>query len=142
MDQLSKVVFASLNLPLNVVMRDTQIDDNGRYWITSDGRLISLCDDQPFYRKFSDNGNGYLQVVIGNNKYYLHRLLALSFNADPNKEAIKYRLEVHHLDFDKSNNSLSNLVLIDSKKHHAIHNIWKRIKSYENSIKENVINNE
>ena len=70
MDQLSKVVFTSLNLPINVVMRDTQIDNNGRYWITSDGRLISLCDDQPIYRKFSDNGKGYLQVVIGNNKYY------------------------------------------------------------------------
>lgn len=130
-DYLSRVIFASLKLPNNVILRDLQIDEDGRYWITSDCRVLSICDEQPLYRKFHDNGDGYLQLEIGRRKYYLHRLMALTFNADAKKEAIKNSLVVHHLDRDKSNNSLTNLCLLDDRKHRAIHSIWKKIDTLE-----------
>ena len=130
-DYLNRMIIEALTLPPNVVLRSLDFDEEGRYWITSDERLLSVCRDQPRYKHFTDNGQGYYYTEIGNKKYYLHRLLALSFNQDQEKEPIKETLEVHHLDRNRDNNSLNNLTLVSKKKHQAIHSIWRKIDSWE-----------
>ena len=110
---------------------DESIDELGRYWITSDGRLLSVCGSVPVYRCFTDKGKRYLYVDINNKSYSLHRLLAITFNGDKNKEKILDNCIVHHLDFDLSNNSLNNLCILTPEKHRAIHQIHRRIEKWE-----------
>lgn len=114
------------------------IDQQGRYWITSDGRLLSVCGEVPLYRAFYDNGHGYLYVDINDNNYSLHRLLALSFNGDKEKEKIFNNCEVHHFDFDRSNNSLNNLCILTPEKHRTIHNIHRRLVKWEEQQRQNL----
>ena len=109
-DYLNRMIAAYLEMPSSVGLRSIDIDEEGRYWITSDGRLLSVVREQPLYKHFFDNGDGYYYTEIAGKKYYLHRLLALSFNQDPNKEKIKDNCEIHHLDRNRDNNDLSNLV--------------------------------
>lgn len=52
-----------------------------------------------------DNGNGYLYVHLGKGKKAIHRLVLNTFS--PNKKSNK--LHVNHKDFNKYNNTLSNL---------------------------------
>jgi len=58
--------------------------------------------------KPSDNGSGYLKVVLTKNKIKktikIHRLLALQFIPNPNNYPI-----IDHIDRNRSNNSLDNL---------------------------------
>ena len=87
----------------------------------SDGRLLSVCHKEARYKHFSDNGDGYYNTEIAGRNYYLHRLLALSFNADETKDKFnnsEYKTcVVHHLDRDKMNNTLPNLTILTPKKH-------------------------
>lgn len=128
-DYVERVIRESFNLPDNVIMKS--IDEEGRYWITSDGRVLSVVREQPRYKHFTDNGEGYLYTEIDGKKQYLHRLLALTFNADKEKEPIKYSLEVHHLDRNRANNDLSNLCLLTKERHRQIHDIWRKLDSWE-----------
>ena len=130
-DYLWRVIQESYNQPTPLTYRSVDIDQQGKYWITSDGRLLSVCRSRPHWKRFTDNGEGYYYTVIGENKYYLHRLLALSFNQDEEKEKIKDRCEVHHLDFDRSNNSLDNLCILTPEKHRIIHTLWNRWQKAE-----------
>lgn len=120
-DYLSRMIFENFNLPPDIAL--ACVDKQGRYWITSDGRLLSVCRDSPRYLKFFDNGNGYLYVDFDNERHYLHRLLAVAFNQDKEKQKLidSKNFDVHHLDFDKSNNSLENLCILTPKEHRAIH---------------------
>ena len=128
-DYVERVIIESFNLPSNIILKS--VDDEGRYWITSDGRILSVVREQPRYKHFTDNGEGYLYTEIDGKKQYLHRLLALTFNEDKEKEPIKHTLEVHHLDRNRVNNDLSNLCLVSRKKHKAIHDIWRLIDKQE-----------
>lgn len=130
-DYLSRAIFEGLQLPKNVILKAIEADEDGRYWILSDGRVLSVCREKPYYKNFTDDGNGYLYIKINNKKCYQHRLLALNFNLDKQKEKNKEQYEVHHLDFDKSNNELSNLCLVPPSKHRAIHSIHRRIEKWE-----------
>ncbi|MBR2507903.1 MAG: hypothetical protein IKB70_13715 [Bacilli bacterium] len=42
-DYLNRMINEVLTLPPNVILASAGFDDNGRYWITSDGRLMSVC---------------------------------------------------------------------------------------------------
>ena len=130
-DYLNRMIIEALTLPPNVSLRSLDFDEQGRYWITSDERLLSVCREQPIYKHFTDNGEGYYYTEIGGKKYYLHRLLALSFNQDQEKKKILDRCEVHHLDFDRSNNSLGNLCILTPEKHRLIHTLWNRWQKAE-----------
>ena len=130
-DYLNRMIAAYLEMPSSVELRSLDFDDQGRFWITSDSRLLSVVREKPLFKRFFDNGDGYYYTEIAGKKYYLHRLLALSFNQDPNKEMIKDCCEVHHLDRNKENNSLSNLVILTPEQHRAIHNIWRKIDNGE-----------
>lgn len=75
------------------------IHDN--YVLFDNGVILSLKTDQ-FMR--GSVVNGYRQIWLNSNRYYLHRLLAHAFIENPNS----YN-EVDHIDHDKLNNDLSNL---------------------------------
>jgi len=55
-DYLNRMINEFLNLPKNIVLRSIDFDNDGRYWITSDGRLLSVCREKPRYKHFTDNG--------------------------------------------------------------------------------------
>ena len=59
--------------------------------------------------------NGYFTVILHNVKYkqfYVHQLVAMAFfNHSPNK----FKIVVDHIDFDKTNNALSNLRLLSNR---------------------------
>ena len=129
---------AASALPPNVIMKCLKLDKQGRYWITSDSRLLSVCHKEARYKHFFDNGEGYLKVEIGGNTYYLHRLVALTFNADESKDKLKNKeyqnCVVHHIDRNKSNNNLENLTILTPDKHQAIHKIWRKIDTMMEEI--------
>lgn len=130
-DYLQRVLEESYKQSVPMIYKNISFDDEGRYWITSDGRLLSVCREKSRYKHFTDNGEGYYYTEIDNKKYYLHRLLALSFNVVSEKEQIIEHCEVHHLDFNRFNNSLDNLCILTPEKHKLIHTLWNRWQKSE-----------
>ena len=128
-DYLNRMINEARKLPPDVAL--ISLDDEGKYWLTTDGRWLSVCGEQPLYRTLNDNGKGYLRFQIGTKKHYLHRYLALALNQSPEKEKLFNNCQVHHLDRDKSNGKLDNLCILSPKKHRAIHNIWRKIEKWE-----------
>ena len=126
-DFLNRMIIEAFKLPPNTLLKSIDTDEQGRYWLLSDGRLLSVCREQPRYKVFTDNGNGYYYVDINGDRQYLHRLLAITFNTSQKKAKIINNCIVHHLDRDKNNNKLDNLCIMTSEKHRAIHRIWNKI---------------
>jgi hypothetical protein len=81
----------------------------GRYEVSSLGRVRSLTRKNPIIMKPGNNGNGYQTVNMtddegGLKKRYIHRLVALTFLGPEPEDK-----EVNHIDGDKENNAVSNL---------------------------------
>tara|TARA_R110000796_G_C14343767_1_gene410704 strand:- start:38 stop:520 length:483 start_codon:yes stop_codon:yes gene_type:complete len=76
------------------------------YTISEEGEVYNKKYER--YLKHSNNGKGYLFVNLckdGKKKqYYIHRLIALHYIEKPED-----KLEVDHIDRDKTNNSVNNL---------------------------------
>ncbi|MFK4047275.1 HNH endonuclease signature motif containing protein [Roseomonas mucosa] len=79
----------------------TVLDLFSGYSIREDGRITSR-----FGRiiKSQISNSGYLRVELAGRKYFLHRLLAQAFLANPEAMPV-----VNHIDGNKTNNLLSNL---------------------------------
>ncbi len=75
------------------------VDRNGRT-VTRKGR---------FYKQ-TKNSTGYYRVDILKKRYFVHRLVARAFCANPDKE--KYNV-VNHIDNDPANNNADNLEWTD-----------------------------
>jgi len=127
-------------------MNEIWLNINGyekMYQISNLGRVRSLDRTLPntrhkgFFKiikgrvlKAWDNGNGYLVVtfsVKGNHKNkYVHRLVAEHFISN-----IKNDLVINHIDFNRSNNDVSNLEIVTQKEntnHSARNNRMSRGK--------------
>lgn len=105
----------------------------GFYEISNCGRVKSLMEwnghihrkkETPTYVTPTDNGHGYLIVGLrkfGKRKnFYVHRLVAEHF-----LEKKKGKGVVNHIDFNKSNNTVSNLEWCTQKEnvHHSSENM-------------------
>lgn len=93
---------------------------DARYYISSNGRVLSLCCDGYKLLQQFVCGSGYYYVDLRRNgedvKKRVSRLVAEAFleNGDTS-------CEVHHKDVDKKNNKASNLEYIPKKEHLRLH---------------------
>lgn len=99
----------------------------GLYQISNYGRVKGLVRNKIL--KPSDNGNGYLYVMLSkNNKPYMRkvaRLVAQHFLTNP-----KNLKEVNHIDQNKHNNIVSNLEWI-SRKDNVRYSMAKKVIQYD-----------
>ena len=86
-------------------------------------------DWKPCYVERKDKREGYWRVYLGNSydarcckekPVYLHRLVYSFFYKLP---LGLFGEHVHHIDHDKSNNSLDNLVLLPDSVHTQVHHL-------------------
>ena len=104
------------------------------YLISNYGNVQKIKNEQSTILKIYDNGIGYKMVALRLNKknkmQYVHRLVAKHFLDNPNN----FR-EVNHIDFNKSNNNLSNIEWCDRKK-----NMDHYYKNFQVRAKRNMVN--
>lgn len=87
------------------------------YEITREGQVINKHSNRIL--KPQPNGKGYLRVILGGKRYFVHRLVAEKFIPNPeNKE------QVNHKDGNKLNNNVDNLEWVTNKENrkHAVEN--------------------
>lgn len=90
------------------------IDD---YEITMEGEVINLKWGRKV--KPQPNGKGYLRVVIGKKRYFVHRLVAERYVPNPDGKD-----QINHKDGNKLNNNADNLEWVTNQENrdHAILN--------------------
>ena len=88
-----------------------------------------------YFLKPLDNGKGYLRIKLTKNneskRIMLHRIIACSFIDNPNNKKV-----VNHIDFNKKNNSISNLEWCSQKENvnHAVANGRFGAKNYNKNL--------
>lgn len=91
---------------------------NGKYFISNCGRVKSYCGYQAIVLNTYQKKNGYLIVKINSINTYIHRLVAFAFCEN---KYIKQKTEIHHKDFNKTNNAANNLEILSVAEHHKRH---------------------
>lgn len=119
--------FSSANQQIRIMKEIVVEEADGRYFVIPQGQVISFCKDEPRVMAQNDNGNGYLYITIGKKNYYIHRLVAKAFIKNDDEE----KTIIHHLDRDRSNNEVSNLIYVSPKRHQLIHNF---LNKWDNAV--------
>lgn len=104
----------------NEVWKDIELT-NGIYKISNLGRVKSLTGYEARILKTTRNLKGYLRVDIIQEKQratkLVHRLVAAAFLMQPHN----IDMQIHHKDFDNTNNKADNLQWLTPKEHKEIH---------------------
>lgn len=98
-----------------------QYDSNYRYYITNKGNCFSLCGNDWRLKKPQIDEKGYLYVDIYENgersRKRIHQLVIEAFR--PYEDLTGK--QIHHIDTNRQNNDLENLIVITPKQHALIH---------------------
>ena len=104
---------------------------DSRYFISTEGRVLSLCRTKakvlkPYLRGGKAGSIGYQTVYICGKNKRVHRLVAIAFIGNPPDGCI-----VHHKDGNKLNNALENLAFLTFSENAIEYYKSKRAKAEE-----------
>lgn len=116
LDELERLInFVIMYLP-NITFKEIK-DTNGKYFISPQGIVLSMCYLIPRVLKpQKHHKDKYYYVSINGKKRRIHQLVAETFLPNPENKPL-----VHHKDFDKLNNELSNLQWLTYAEHNKLH---------------------
>lgn len=86
---------------------------NRKYTISSDGRVYN---NKGIELKPKISNSGYMCLIISGHNYSIHRLVARAFLEDYSEDLV-----VHHINGDKTDNRVENLMLMTDREHHIFH---------------------
>ena len=105
-----------------------QYDKDVRYYITNKGNVFSLCGKEWIKKKPQIDEKGYFYVDLYSNgertRKRIHQLVVEAFMPDVDLTG----KEIHHIDQNKGNNDIKNLLVLTREQHARIHrylNKWK-----------------
>ena len=103
-------------------------DKDVRYYATNKGNIFSLCGKEWIKKKPQVDSDGYLYVDIYCNgdrtRKRIHTLVIEAFMPDIDLEG----KEIHHLNQNKQDNNLENLLPVSREEHAKIHKFLNRWK--------------
>lgn len=104
------------------------IKDYPRYYISNKGRVYSFKHNKLL--ALNEQKNKYFYVHLWDNgkrkSFRLHRLIASNFLENPHNKPI-----VHHIDGNRYNNDVSNLMWVTHAEHKKLHEELDRLKGGE-----------
>ena len=97
------------------------IKQEPNYAISKTGKVLSI--KRNCLRNTYIKNNGYEQITIGNNHYYIHRLVAEAFLPNPNNYTV-----INHKDHNRKNNHVDNLEWCTTQYNNSYSNCNQRLK--------------
>ena len=98
-----------------MVEKKLKLSNGKEVIVREDGKIFNL--EHKEYSVQIDK-YGYCSITSGRKRYLVHRLVAEAFLPDYRNERT---LQVHHKDFNKSNNAVTNLICMEMKDHQKLH---------------------
>ena len=94
-------------------MQRKLLNENHFYYVYSDGHIENA--NGHIMKLYSDKA-GYCSIVINGKRFLIHRLVARAFISNYSDN-----MQVHHVDGNRADNRVENLMCLTAKEHQHIH---------------------